>query len=1321
MRKSRIIPMFSVFLISLSACSWFQPRSAEHGLTKEVEGLEQPPETGRLTLPQPELPALPRGGSRLDLTPETHIPLQYSKTGKAYLPVEGLISDAGFARAHSNAALLKLPDSERSRRMQELLTGIVSKISRRAELHGTYYAPDVGYFSGWVSASDYAQLGSLTGLDTDILLAPRIQSHSNPHMARRSRSHARENGTENNSGNLSGIERMGVSRFLQMTETELGRTPTGESVRVGVTDTGITYGHPAFASTKSNKQRISYMKDFTSEGAGFVSSRAAMKITRESASGASKNSAAVSVSVDAQYLSPDAFESGIISQDENGKVLLPFNELLNERFVLPQELVKAFEASAQSVRLGALNESVFGNEDEKVDINANGRTDDVFYYFLVSGTDAKSTRVYLDFSGTKDFSSVKPLADFNASRKTVEVMSERIGISMTEVELPVTGGEGKVEKLVRVALVGFDPGNHGSHVSGIIGAQKYIANDSSETQARGVAPEADLMVNRVCSNNSGCNATRAIIDLAQNGAKIINMSLGGLSASNDGYGVQESIINRLTELYDVLFVISAGNSGPGRQTVGSPSTARHALSVAATATQSMISGQYNWTSRGLSDSSSTAGSDEDFVMFFSSRGPTAAGGFKPNISAPGTQLSSIQLNSASGSRAGMDVYWGTSMAAPAASGAVALLLDAAHMYNAKNPAQPMPTDALTLRRIILDSARPFNVNAYNPLSGAVSKGVYTWIDQGYGMVSLPQAWELLKKSAAVRLPTGVTLTESGGKTPVKAAKLDYKVRVLRSLGNGMKYDGNQVSPTGNSNSDGTPANERKFGQGVWLTEREAENLVEVHFNRSLNVKDLARPDVGDLLRQLNTTAETFALETVYYGSRTAWLKVGVPQSVSCNASDVQESQSLTIYGAGAVDAPGTGEAGPSLSPLRASALYLCLKKDLISELPAGDHGAIIRAFRIVNGQRDVTAAFEVPVYLTMPHHSASMQAKFSVSRRVSSFTVDRHYVRVPKGVSVLRVSLEVPKAAAGDRGQSCSGVSLMVLAGGNTRTPADLAMSGSVAQNCTTLGAPVNNRLSVRFTELKPLAGVWDLHVFGRYQFPDSDYTLNVDYATFEDVVPLALKPETLAAGEFSAVLRESTFDAAPDAAKSQFSLNALVGKTQHEISESNGTITIPDASGLQARRYRPETGTVTITTSASMEGLDIDMLIDECSDEQLKVCKTVARSGSANANERGVFVPSAGKFYAVRIEPYEIPADKAGFLSTEVINAQKPELGSMQVVRDGAVEGGFKMNYSFDRKSSQLLADPLYTSGVYLIEGVVKLANAAGISLIQVPVSVGR
>ncbi|NBW82267.1 hypothetical protein EBR21_10990, partial [bacterium] len=829
--KKTIFPVFAaLFLTTQGGCGWFSSKPDSNQLTRDVGGLDLKPDSGKAELPGFQLPSIPPGVRRLDITPDSHIPVTYSQTGRAYIPVEGLLSESGFAKVQANAALLKLNPSEKAQQTEKLLRSIVGKISQRAAFTNTYYAPEIGYFSGWVAASEYSQLRGIDGLDAGVFLAPRAQANARPDAARRPTSRAEAATTLNPSSQYSGIERMGVGQFVGQVESELGLKPTGERVKVGVTDTGVTYAHPAFSSAKSARQRITYMKDFTNEGAGFISQRASLKVHRVESAGQKTSDAGVPVTVDAEILLPSALADGVLPVDENGKAQLPFKAIANESFILPESLVASLEAANNGIRLGVLSESAFASDEEKVDINANGKTDDQFYFFALPADSKGNEKVLVDFSATRDFRRIKPLKDFNVSGDTVEVVSERIGFSLSSIDVPVDAPSEEVastpEKLTRVAIVGFDPGNHGSHVSGIIGARKTISNDSNNTQAHGAAPEVELMVNRVCSNNSGCNATRAIIDLARNGAKIINMSLGGLSAMNDGYGVQETVINRLTELYDVLFVISAGNSGPGRQTVGSPSTARHALSVAATASPGMITKQYNWPQ----PAGAGANDDEDFVMFFSSRGPTAAGGFKPNIAAPGTQLSSIQLNSAPGSRSGLDVYWGTSMAAPAATGAIALLLDAAQIYNARKPGRPLPTDALTLRRVIMDSARPFRANYFNPATGASGKGVYTWIDQGYGMVSLPRAWKLLKQKAGTDLGSGVVLNAGDSAGKEKNVSLDYNVRVLRALGNGLKYDGNQSFNTGSL--VGAAQTERKFGQGVWLTEEEVDNLVEVHFNRA---------------------------------------------------------------------------------------------------------------------------------------------------------------------------------------------------------------------------------------------------------------------------------------------------------------------------------------------------------------------------------------------------------------------------------------------------------------------------------------------------------
>ncbi|HYC91390.1 MAG TPA: S8 family serine peptidase [Thermoanaerobaculia bacterium] len=187
----------------------------------------------------------------------------------------------------------------------------------------------------------------------------------------------------------------------------------------------------------------------------------------------------------------------------------------------------------------------------------------------------------------------------------------------------------------------IDDAGHGTHVAGIIAA------DSPEIA--GVAPAATLFAYKVLDyrgNGSQSDVIAAIersIDPNQDGdpadrLDVINISLGGPGNADD-------LVSRAADAATaagVIVVAAAGNAGV-HGSIGSPGTARSAITVGASASS-------------------------DTMASFSSRGPSAGLlGFKPDVVAPGAAIPSTWIG---GGTASLD---GTSMAAPHVAGAAALL------------------------------------------------------------------------------------------------------------------------------------------------------------------------------------------------------------------------------------------------------------------------------------------------------------------------------------------------------------------------------------------------------------------------------------------------------------------------------------------------------------------------------------------------------------------------------------------------------------------------------------------------------------------------
>ncbi|AXG81006.1 S8 family peptidase [Streptomyces paludis] len=207
--------------------------------------------------------------------------------------------------------------------------------------------------------------------------------------------------------------------------------------------------------------------------------------------------------------------------------------------------------------------------------------------------------------------------------------------------------------------VSFVPGEtvrdghgHGTHVASTVAG----SGAASDGRRKGMAPGAELLIGKVLADD-GRGQTSWILGgmewAAKSGAKIVSMSLGGTATGPSD--VLSETVDELSASTGALFVIAAGNAGPGEQSLGTPGIADSALTV------------------GAVDAS-------DRLASFSSRGPRLGdSAVKPEITAPGANITAAR---AAGTTMGTPVddnYTsanGTSMATPHVTGTAALVAQA---------------------------------------------------------------------------------------------------------------------------------------------------------------------------------------------------------------------------------------------------------------------------------------------------------------------------------------------------------------------------------------------------------------------------------------------------------------------------------------------------------------------------------------------------------------------------------------------------------------------------------------------------------------------
>ncbi|MFC7017619.1 S8 family serine peptidase [Streptomyces viridiviolaceus] len=197
-----------------------------------------------------------------------------------------------------------------------------------------------------------------------------------------------------------------------------------------------------------------------------------------------------------------------------------------------------------------------------------------------------------------------------------------------------------------------DKYGHGTHVASIAAG----SGTKGGGKFKGVAPGAKLLNGKVLSDDGFGDDSGILAGMewaAEQGADIVNLSLGG--GDTPEIDPLEAQVNKLSEQKGILFAIAAGNEGEfGDRTVGSPGSAAAALTVGAV-------------------------DDNDKLAGFSSTGPGLDGAVKPDVTAPGVDITaasakgSIIAQEVGEKPAGYVTISGTSMATPHVAGAAAIL------------------------------------------------------------------------------------------------------------------------------------------------------------------------------------------------------------------------------------------------------------------------------------------------------------------------------------------------------------------------------------------------------------------------------------------------------------------------------------------------------------------------------------------------------------------------------------------------------------------------------------------------------------------------
>lgn len=434
----------------------------------------------------------------------------------------------------------------------------------------------------------------------------------------------------------------------------------GRDVVVIILDTGVDMGTPGLETLPDEKVKVIDAQDFSGEG-----------------------------DVKLEKAETDLENGEKLLKNKDGIRLFGYDKL-------------KYQPVDSTYLMGVLDEARFKNSVIS-DINNNGKKNDQFG--LVAFKTKEGWLAYVDLDGDGNLDDEQPLWNYKEKLQSFHFRGNnpQEQRSLATFALNIFPDEKKVN-------FHFDGAGHGTHVAGIAAGYKINGQDGFN----GVAPGAKVISLKIGDGRLAGGATRtgSMLKAYEYGVKfakhykgpvVFNMSFG-IGSEIEGQSSMDLTLNDLLDENEkLLFCLSGGNEGPGLSSIGLPAAAARVLTVGAMNTARMARNLYG------------ADLNSDRIFVFSSRGGELN---KPDIITPGGAESTVP------SYAIRDVMWGTSMASPQATGAVALIMSAAYHEH-------LPISGAMIKKAVKNSA--------DPLPG------YTPLDQGEGVINIPRAFRFYKK------------------------------------------------------------------------------------------------------------------------------------------------------------------------------------------------------------------------------------------------------------------------------------------------------------------------------------------------------------------------------------------------------------------------------------------------------------------------------------------------------------------------------------------------------------------------------------------------